>query len=140
MKLNRYVVFLMFCIGLSGLLLTGPNEVLCSTSKKAAVLLDGANRCRKSLYASTQKKKFRHHWKKCIRRYEKIYTRYPGSDQAAWALYYMAAYMQVFTAIPEEQKTWIKPLGFTDGCPTNIKSIVWPMMHSIRSEKYIMRL
>ena len=78
----------MFCIVFSGLLLTGPNEVLGSTSKKAAVLLDGANRCRKSLYASPKKMKFRHHWMKCIGRYEKIYDRYPGRDQAVWALYY----------------------------------------------------
>ena len=88
MKIKSCLISLMFCIIFSGLLLPDPSEVLCSTSKKAAALLDVANRCRKGLYASPKKMKFRHHWLKCIGRYEKIYTHYPKTDQAAWALYF----------------------------------------------------
>ena len=88
MKIKNCLISLMFCMIFSGLLLTDTSEVLCSTSKKAAALLDVANQCRKGLYASPKKMRFRHHWLKCIGRYEKIYTHYPKTDQAAWALYF----------------------------------------------------
>lgn len=53
-------------------------------------LLQQADRCRKALYSSAKKKKFRHHWLNCIRRYEKIIQKYPHSDQAPWAFYHAA--------------------------------------------------
>ena len=57
-------------------------------SEKAALLLKEADQCRKALYGSTKEKKYRHNWLRCIGRYEKIYTRYPKTDQAPWAIYY----------------------------------------------------
>jgi len=54
----------------------------------ASALLDDANSCRKSLLASSQKMKFRHHWMNCIGRFEKIAEEYPRTDEAAWALYF----------------------------------------------------
>ncbi len=70
--------------------LTGASEGMCRTSNKPATLLNKADQCRKSLYGSSKKKKFRHNWLRCIDRYKNIYTRYPKSDQAAWALYHSA--------------------------------------------------
>ena len=65
----------------------GGSEALCKNSGKPAVLLKKANRCRRALYHSAKKKRYRHNWLRCIRHYEYIYTRYPKSDQAAWAIY-----------------------------------------------------
>jgi N-acetylmuramoyl-L-alanine amidase len=60
-----------------------------ATSKTGPdVLLQQADACRKSLYESVKKSRYRHNWLNCIRLYEKIYTRYPESDSAAWALYH----------------------------------------------------
>ncbi len=70
------------------LLLSSIPAELCHASKNSEALLDTANRHRKKLSASTKKKKFRHNWLNCIKRYERIYTSYPKSDQAAWALYF----------------------------------------------------
>ncbi|UCB49330.1 MAG: N-acetylmuramoyl-L-alanine amidase [Deltaproteobacteria bacterium] len=62
-------------------------EVWGETSSGPATLLKKADDCRKSLYRSGKKRKYRHSWLKCIRLYESIYTRYPKSEQAPWALY-----------------------------------------------------
>jgi N-acetylmuramoyl-L-alanine amidase len=51
-------------------------------------LLESADKCRKSLYSSGAKKKYRHHWLNCINRYQKLAKSYPKSDEAAWALYH----------------------------------------------------
>ena len=68
----------------------GGSEVLAKTPKKPALLLKEADQCRKSLYGSAKKKKYRHNWSNCIRQYEKIYNRYAKSDEAPWALYHSA--------------------------------------------------
>jgi len=60
------------------------------TSTEPAILLKKADQSRKSLYRSAEKKRYRHNWLNCIGRYKRIYTRYPKSDQAAWALYHSA--------------------------------------------------
>jgi len=65
----------------------GGSDALCKSSVKPAVLLKKANRCRRGLYRSAKKRRYRHNWLKCIRHYEYLYTRYPKSDQAAWAIY-----------------------------------------------------
>ena len=51
-------------------------------------LLRQADACRKSLYGSSKRKKYRHNWTKCLRRYEKIYKSYPKTDSAVWARYH----------------------------------------------------
>ena len=83
----RHILLLVGIISLA-LLLTGPSEVLSKSSNNPVGLMDAANQCRKSLDASSEKRKFRHNWLNCIKRYEKIYSRYPKSDEAAWALYF----------------------------------------------------
>ncbi|MFC1884646.1 N-acetylmuramoyl-L-alanine amidase [Thermodesulfobacteriota bacterium] len=40
--------------------------------------------------------KFRHNWMRCLEEYKKIYNRYKGSDQAAWALYHSG---KLYTAL-----------------------------------------
>jgi N-acetylmuramoyl-L-alanine amidase len=69
----------------------GGSEALAKTPKKPALLLKEADQCRKSLYGSAKKKKYRHNWSNCIRRYEKIFNSYPKSDEAPWALYHSAS-------------------------------------------------
>ncbi|HDR14075.1 MAG TPA: N-acetylmuramoyl-L-alanine amidase [Desulfobacteraceae bacterium] len=61
-----------------------------AAAKDAASMLTDADSCRKSLYESSNKMKFRHNWEKCIGGYERLITEYPESDQAAWALYQAA--------------------------------------------------
>ena len=66
------------------------SEVFAKVSKMPALILKDADQCRKSLYGSAKKKKYRHNWVRCIHKYEKLYTRYPKSKQAPWALYHSA--------------------------------------------------
>lgn len=75
---------------LLGISFSGGSEALAGISKKPVLLLKEADQSRKALYKSAKKKKYRHNWSRCIRRYEKIYTSYPKSDQAPWAIYHSA--------------------------------------------------
>lgn len=61
---------------------------LCRASTPEARLLEKANACRKSLYHSSERMKYRHHWMRCIGQYEKIAESHPKSGEAAWALYF----------------------------------------------------
>ena len=72
------------------------SKVFAKVSKKPILILKEADQCRKSLHGSAKKKKYRHNWLRCIRHYEKIYSRYPKSDQAPWALYHSA---KLFTGL-----------------------------------------
>ncbi|MCP4667456.1 MAG: tetratricopeptide repeat protein, partial [Deltaproteobacteria bacterium] len=73
-----------------GLLFTGPWKATCEAAKGPALHLKEADACLKALRFAEKKKKYRHNWFRCIDRYKKIYTRYPKSDQAAWAIYHSA--------------------------------------------------
>ena len=66
------------------------SEAICKTNKNPALLLKQADTCRRRLDASAGKRKYRHNWLKCIRRYKKVTTRYPKSNQAPWAMYQSA--------------------------------------------------
>ena len=88
MKINS--ILILFLLVLSSLFFQVGSEALAKTPKKPTLLLKEADRCRKALYGSAKKKKYRHNWSKCIRRYEKITSRYPKSDEAPWALYHSA--------------------------------------------------
>ena len=59
---------------------------VCSASS-AGILLQKARACTKQLYQSSRKKKYRHNWERCIRRYERVYRAFPETDEAARALY-----------------------------------------------------
>ena len=63
------------------------SEAVCKPPDKPAILLTKADKCQKILYRSKKKKKYRHNWLKCIGLYEKVYTRYPKSKKAPWAIY-----------------------------------------------------
>jgi len=88
MKIN--CILLVILLILLATSFPGGSEVFAKTPKKPALLLKEADQCRKSLYGSAKKKKYRHNWSNCIRQYENIYTRYPKSDEAPWALYHSA--------------------------------------------------
>jgi N-acetylmuramoyl-L-alanine amidase len=94
MKIN----FLLMAILAVFLAVFVPNgsEVFAKVSKKPILILKEADQCRKSLHGSAKKKKYRHNWLRCISRYEKLYSRYPKSDQAPWALYHSA---KLFTGL-----------------------------------------
>jgi N-acetylmuramoyl-L-alanine amidase len=51
------------------------------------VLIKKADACRDALYKSPNKMKYRHNWSSCTKLYGQVYTRYPKSGEAAWALY-----------------------------------------------------
>ncbi len=53
-----------------------------------AALLEKANACRRSLYGSPAKMRYRHNWNRCLRQYQAIFDASPKSGEAAWALYF----------------------------------------------------
>ncbi|MBW2109920.1 MAG: N-acetylmuramoyl-L-alanine amidase [Deltaproteobacteria bacterium] len=67
-----------------------PPEALSRSKAGPVTLLARADRCRKTLYASSKKRKYRHNWLKCIELHRKIQRTYPKSDQAVWACYHSA--------------------------------------------------
>lgn len=73
-------IFMVLCI------VVAP-EALGQTVPGPKMLIKKADKCRKSLYQSEQKKRYRHNWLSCIQNYENITLRYPKSDEAAWSLY-----------------------------------------------------
>ncbi len=85
LKIKSLLVLILLAVFFSG-----GAEILAKTSRKPLLMLEEADQCRKSLYRSALKKKYRHNWLACAGRYEKLYTRYPKSDEAAWGLYHSA--------------------------------------------------
>jgi len=83
------ICYIWMLIIVAGFLLEAP-MVFCKTKSGPATLLTRADQCRKALYESSKKRKYRHNWLKCIRRYEKVCKVYPKSDQAVWARYHSA--------------------------------------------------
>jgi N-acetylmuramoyl-L-alanine amidase len=63
------------------------HEVAMAKPNSAKILLHKAEVCAQQLYQSKAKKKYRHNWEKCIKRYEKTYKTFPGRDEAAQALF-----------------------------------------------------
>ena len=70
------VVFLLF--------VSLPQELYAS-SNSARVYLEKARACKKKLYGSAAKKKYRHNWERCIRGHEKVYKEFPRTDEAVYA-------------------------------------------------------
>jgi N-acetylmuramoyl-L-alanine amidase len=62
-------------------------QVAVGKPNSAKILLRNAEVCTKKLYQSKAKKKYRHNWERCIKRYEKTYKKYPGTDEAVQALF-----------------------------------------------------
>jgi N-acetylmuramoyl-L-alanine amidase len=57
------------------------------SSNSARILLKKANRCAQDLYRSRAKRKYRDRWERCIGRYEGVYKSFPGTDEAARAMF-----------------------------------------------------
>ena len=75
------ILFLIFTfIGL-----TDPRQ--CSSAATSASLLSNADQCRKALYKSVSKMKYRHNWLNCIGKYKITYTKYSSSSEAPWAMF-----------------------------------------------------
>ncbi len=72
------------------LCMTLTTDVGAKTSSNPETLLKQANDCRRALYRSKKKMGYRHNWEGCMGVYEKIYSQYPESEQAPWALYLKA--------------------------------------------------
>ena len=79
---------MLFAACLIVLMGTAAGPRFCRASTPEAGLLEKANACRNSLYRSSQRMKYRHHWKRCIDQYEEVAEKYPKSEEAAWALYF----------------------------------------------------
>ena len=58
-----------------------------SPKDSAQRLLKVAQDCSKGLYQSSKKRKYRHYWERCIKRYERVYKGFPDTDEAVWAMY-----------------------------------------------------
>ncbi len=69
------------------LFLTVGSEAYGKKTSDPETLLKKADDRRHALYISPKKMKYRHNWLNCISLYEKVYTRFPESDQAPWGLY-----------------------------------------------------
>jgi len=85
---RRTLYFVMMC--LAAALLAVPPGIDGKTTDKAAEQLEQADRLKKELYGSPQKKRYRHNWIKCGAQYQEVYDRYPKSSPAAQALYQAA--------------------------------------------------
>ncbi|MBW2335053.1 MAG: hypothetical protein JRF06_08195 [Deltaproteobacteria bacterium] len=55
------------------------HRVAIAKPNSAKILLNKAEACTKKLYQSKAKKKYRHNWERCIKRYEKTYKTFPGT-------------------------------------------------------------
>ncbi len=84
---RRFALIRLLLIVCCGLSMIGATEVWSQTESRPASLLRMADDCRRSLYRSPKNMAYRDNWLKCSRGYEDVFTRYPESDQAAWAMY-----------------------------------------------------
>ena len=66
---------------------TAGSEVYGKQTSDPEALLKEADKRRHALYSDPKKMKYRHNWLNCIHLYEKVYTRFPKSDEAPWGLY-----------------------------------------------------
>jgi N-acetylmuramoyl-L-alanine amidase len=87
MKTRIFHICLFLSLLLAFFSLGEMSEAIGKASSKPETLLKQADNCRRSLYASKNKKKYRHYWLRCIHAYENVRSRYPKSEQAPWALY-----------------------------------------------------
>ncbi len=63
---------------------------VCNATPSPEKLLKIADNCRESLYRSSSRMSYRHNWTDCIKSYERIYSDFPKTDQAAWAMLHAA--------------------------------------------------
>mgnify|MGYP001345885101 CR=1 FL=1 len=85
LKFHQVLLFILLAF-----LFTNNFEAIAKTPESPSLMLQKADQCRRSLYSSAKKKKYRHNWLKCINRYERLINAFPGSDQAVWGIYHSA--------------------------------------------------
>jgi len=85
--LGRYLLIFLFIPLFLASFFTNFNRVAIAKPNSAKILLQKAEACTKKLYQSKAKKKYRHNWERCIKRYEKTYKTFPGTDEAAQAMF-----------------------------------------------------
>jgi len=84
---GKYVLIFFFLPLFLALFFTTSHRVAIAKSNSAKILLHKAEACTKTLYRSKAKKKYRHNWERCIKGYEKTYKIFPGTDEAAQAMF-----------------------------------------------------
>jgi len=84
---GKYVLIFFFLPLFFTLFFTTSHRVAIAKSNSAKILLQKAETCTKKLYQSEAKKKYRHNWEKCIKRYERVYKKFPKRDEAVWAMF-----------------------------------------------------
>lgn len=97
-RINLLVLILM-----SICLLFTSSVVKSSSGTSASSLLGQADSSRKALYKSNDRMKYRHNWMNSIERYVRIYTKYPESEEAPWAMFRAAGmYLKLNTYSGQE--------------------------------------
>ena len=88
MKNSIHSIWMVFFLAV---FFVAPSPAFCKSKADPEALLEAAGQCRKALEASSEKKMYRNRWLTCVDLYQKVYTTYPDSSQAVWALYRSAA-------------------------------------------------
>lgn len=78
----KTVLFFLFLMSIE---LGNYGAIVRASPEKA--LLQRARSCANYLYGSSAKKKYRHNWERCIKKYERVYKGSAGSDEAAYAMF-----------------------------------------------------
>jgi N-acetylmuramoyl-L-alanine amidase len=84
---GRYVLIFFLLSLFLVLLFLSPNQAANTSSNSARILLQKARACTKELYGSKAKKKYRHNWERCLKRYERVYKAFPDTDEAVQAMF-----------------------------------------------------
>ena len=84
MKTRMRFIGILLCLAA---VLAAPSPLFCRAGADPETMFAAADRCRKALENSSKKKRFRHHWLRCIEQYQKVVTCFPESPEAPRALY-----------------------------------------------------
>ncbi len=83
----RYVLISLLLSLLLVLFFASFNQAAIKSSNSARVLLQKAQACKKTLSRSAAKRRYRHNWERCIKKYGKVYKAFPDTNEAAQAMY-----------------------------------------------------
>jgi N-acetylmuramoyl-L-alanine amidase len=83
----RYVLIYLLLSLLLVLFFASFNQAAIKSSNSARVLLQKAQACKKTLSRSAAKRRYRHNWERCIKKYGKVYKAFPDTNEAAQAMY-----------------------------------------------------
>jgi len=83
----RYVLIPLLLSLLLVLFFVPFNQAANKSSNSARALLKKAQACKKTLSRSAAKRRYRHNWERCIKKYEGVYKAFPDTDEAARAMF-----------------------------------------------------